>query len=135
MFSISSCEEIEGIIGVGNSMCMYGCPTADYNVDLTVTDESGNPLEGIKVDFGHCPPADRFTDKDGKLKLELKRVTSPSAKLEDVDGPANGGEFEERIVDYDDFKLDLIKENKDRKDSWYRGVYNAKAEVCLKKKQ
>lgn len=133
LFSVSSCEEISDIIG--NQPCMYGMPTADYNVDLTVTDGSGNPIEGIKVYFGHYPPVDHFTDKDGKLKLELKRVSFPSAKLEDVDGPANGGEFEELILDYDDFKLDLIRENKDKKDSWYRGEYNAKAEVCLKKKQ
>ena len=127
----------------GSGLCAYGSPTADYKYMGTVTDEEGNPIEGINVvmsgDYvGGTPFASLTlkTDKDGKFStIAMSTVNTRLMKtieFVDVDGEANGGEFEtQTITPKDDMTKTQVKEGDG---SWYMGEFEYSADIKLKKK-
>ncbi|WP_295936048.1 radical SAM-associated putative lipoprotein [uncultured Alistipes sp.] len=99
---------------------MYGVPRIDTRTQGRVTDKDGNPIPGIEV---ANPSADKkvLTAADGSY--DLSSETFPyTAKLTftDIDGEANGGEFEVLNLGVEFTQADKIT---DSKDTWYKGSY------------
>ncbi len=144
------CVAVLGVMGFSacsddpeGGAAAYGSPTADYKYMGTVTDEAGNPIEGINVvmsgDYvGGTPLASLTlkTDKDGKFStIAMSTVNTRLMKtieFVDVDGEANGGEFEtQTITPKDDMTKIQVKEGDG---SWYMGEFEYSADIKLKKK-
>lgn len=125
--------------------CMYGCPNVDYTIKGTVTDESGKPIEGIRVAIHRSPPPREgviydepvfakdtlFTDKEGKVGYSRNDFEAGIATvyLEDIDGPENGGEFSPLTVK--DIKANQVKKGDG---DWYNGAFEAEFSAKMKKK-
>lgn len=123
----------------------YGCPHSDYTIKGTVTDEAGKPLQGIRVaihrrleptvgvtyDDTVFAKDTLYTDKNGIVGYTVSDMTTGVADvwLDDVDGEANGGEFES-------MKISGIKAKqvKNGDGNWYNGAYAATFEARMKKK-
>ena len=133
LLGFSGCSKEEEML------CMYGTPTADYKAEGVVTDEDGNPIEGIKVRVELQSYINNSTEKkavysgdDGQFitpkyfNLEILSLTAT-----DIDGDKNGGEFEDKTINLQGIKPTLDKSNAD---GWYQGVYNYKVDFKLTKK-
>lgn len=133
LLGFSGCSKEEEML------CMYGTPTADYKAEGVVTDEDGNPIEGIKVrvelqSYINNSPEKRavYSGDDGQFitpkyfNLEILSLTAT-----DIDGDKNGGEFEEKVINLQDMTPLLDKTDAD---GWYQGVYNYKVDFKLTKK-
>ncbi len=132
MTTLSSCEKIEQILPIGGGMCMYGTPTAYYDVDLTVTDEQGNAISGIKVANQHGY-TETTTDTKGKAVLSTSAFPNNlELTVEDIDGEANGGEFETVTVKEESL---TIKKTKKGDGAWNSGTFSAKGTVKMVKKK
>ena len=102
MLGFSGCED-----NIWSNRCEYGVPSCDFKVDLTVLDESGKGIKGIRV-----VPSERltyekdtlFTDENGKAvgaydgvwpMNEVKRdsLTVKAEKLKGGSGNWYQGEF------------------------------------------
>ena len=128
----------------------YGCPSADFKVDISVTDESGNPLKDIKVTpvflytsvnknyLGQDMPPKTIreelpalaTDESGKaLNMYSLLNVSKDVRLifEDVDGELNGGSFAKDSVD-----LAAVK-TKNGDNNWYAGEWTVTEKMILNK--
>ncbi len=76
--------------------------TANYLVSGSVKDEDGTPVPGIMVVADHSSekagyrPDTLYTDKGGKYSkfFSAPLVERFSLRFSDIDGDANGGEFE-----------------------------------------
>ena len=122
----------------------YGTPYADYIVKGSVTDEQGNPLQGIKASIKSIqrieglPPYtygldSTMTDSQGKFLMETRAyVSHPDLKLivEDTDGPAGGGEF---LSDTTALK-DLPMQQTASGQHWSNGTFELNADIKMKKK-
>ena len=105
----SSCDPIINII---DPPCEYGTPNCNFKVDLTVQDENGKALKGIKVIPAGTVDEIHGLDENGNLMSQSKDtlVTDASGKVsrtywlfsapeklkvyfEDPDGDLNGGSF------------------------------------------
>ena len=133
LLGFSGCE-------IFNLRAEYGQPHATYKVIGQVTDEGGKPIPGIEV------KGNLNYVKDGPLQLMDKTVTtasdgkyildssnwpgSTSATLEftDIDGEANGGEFESATLST---SLQKVAEGDGH---WYEGSYTGTGNIRLKKK-
>ena len=121
-------------------LLMYGTPTAAYIVKGTVTDEAGNPIEGLhvtpylyyhKFDSSKAPLA--TTAKDGTFKLDtIKGMRIPPIVVADQDGEAYGGHFIPDTLTMNEFEQIKLK---DGKGAWYDGVFELKADIKLKKEE
>jgi putative lipoprotein (rSAM/lipoprotein system) len=116
----------------------YGSPNAKYKYMGTVTDEQGNPIEGINVVLSGIVNATGNasltlkTDKDGKfatVPLQSYRTQIESIDFIDVDGEANGGEFESQTIT----PKDMTKTQTKEKDGWFVGEFEYSANIKLKK--
>ena len=143
------CVAVLGVLGFSacsddptGGAVAYGSPTADYKYMGTVTDEAGNPIEGINVVLSGIVNATGNasltlkTDKDGKFStIAMSTVDTRFIKtieFVDVDGEANGGEFEtQTITPKDDMTKTQVKEGDG---SWYMGEFEYSADIKLKKK-
>ena len=109
----------------------YGMPHASYKIIGSVSDESGNPIPGIDVLWKLWEESYKAnTDSEGKFSMEVETFPSESVTLQftDVDGEANGGEFESQEA-----QVSLTKTGKgDGK--WDEGEYSGEVNVVLKKK-
>ncbi len=112
----------------------YGTPTCDFKVDLTVVDESGKAIKGIRVSPSERLTYDKdtlYTDENGKAVGNYDRVW-PNKEVkfyfDDVDGEANGS-----------FKRDSLtvkaEKLKDGDGNWYSGEYSLKGTKTLKKSE
>lgn len=142
LLGFSSCNWL----GIG--VCMYGEPHADFKAIGSVTDQSGKPIEGIRVavqQHRHYENSESviydqndwydndtlFTDSEGKYELVRNVFSAPNKVtivFEDVDGEGNGGEFEKAEAN------PKLTQTKKGDKSWYGGAFEAKADVVLKKK-
>lgn len=64
MLGFSGCED-----NIWSNRCEYGVPSCDFKVDLTVLDESGKGIKGIRVVPSKQLTYDKdtlFTDENGK---------------------------------------------------------------------
>ncbi len=127
MLGFSGCDG-----GIRENRCEYGVPQCDFKVDLTVVDESGKAVKGIRVTpseqrltYGKDP---LYTDENGKAAGNYDRVwpyDEVKFYFDDVDGEANGS-----------FKRDslTVKAEKLKGGSgWYEGEFALKGTKTLKK--
>ena len=104
---------------------LYGVPvsTVDYRISGTVTDKDGKPLKDIQVivknpkayyyldeneeTYGRDPQTDKlipdttYTDQEGKFTTARTiafNSDSLTVELYDIDGEANGGEFQAKLL-------------------------------------
>ncbi len=143
MLGFSSCGG-NGQNGADDIECLYGTPTSTFQVKGNVTDEEGNPIQGIKtkveVKYGASKNDSVYTDSKGNYLLEKCAMTGiPTTEkdivkviFEDVDGEANGGTFANDTVQGNDL---TIKQTSERKGTWNLGSYEITANAKLKKKQ
>ena len=125
----------------------YGTPNCDFKVDVTVVDEKGQPLEGIKVipagienmrsgrtlqDCAMLMGKDTLTtDSKGKATHTYNIFSSPEKfkiYFEDLDGDQNGGSFAKDSAEF------IPVRTGERKDSWYSGEFTVSGVKVLKKK-
>jgi len=75
----------------------YGIPEAEFHPEFgasgRVVDPEGNAIEGIEVSINRYATT---TDKSGWFYID---GDNPEVLFRDIDGEANGGEFEELRVD------------------------------------
>jgi len=127
---------------------MYGVvnPDATYEVKGTVTDEGGTPVEGIKTAVKFVSPVvdgadgkrytsdinDSQSDASGHYELLYSsEVENSHIKLivEDIDGEANGGKFQNDTIDIDYSKAVQIKKG----DENSKGTFEISQDIKLKK--
>ena len=119
----------------GGGMCEYGSPSVDYRVIGEVSDEEGNPLEGIRVIVEKNSHMADTVYTDAKGAFQTENINSVGfyihdVAFDDVDGEAGGGEFESAKVPIKDFERKKIKEG----EGWYDGEYELSTKVQMKKK-
>ena len=110
----------------------YGAPYAELSAEGRVTDEAGQPIQGIKVSlYGHEYVPYAVTDKDGYYRLESQQgYLTVDIFYEDTDGILNGGEF----APDSSMNVKTVQiENGDGR--WDLGKFEAKDSKILKKKQ
>lgn len=125
---------IGGLMGVTAcewGMVMYGCPYADFDVDITICDEEGNPIPGIEVLKHQEGEKMATSDENGRAKLTIKGQTICYMYLTDVDGEANGGDFDDLQVFGENLTLTQTEKGK----NWYSGRYDATGNVKMSKKK
>ena len=138
MLGFASCEPL----------IMYGSPHADFKALGTVKDEGGKPIEGIRVairqhkHYSNSPGVIHdisdtyvddtlFTDAAGSYLLNRNSFDAPddvTIVFEDIDGEAHGGEFRSAEEN------PKVKQTRKGDHNWYRGAFEVKADVVLKKK-
>ena len=137
LLGFASCEKATDIYGNGDIICMYGQPHADFKAVGTVKDKSGKPVEGIRVAVRLTVPSSYeqkdtvYTDSKGEYLLDTQIFSGPSSVrivFEDIDGAANGGEFEKAEATPD------IKQTKKGDNAWYNGAFESKADIKMNKK-
>ena len=137
ILGFASCEKALDIYENGEMMCMYGQPYANFKAVGTVKDKSGKPLEGIRVAVRLTVPSSSevrdtvYTDSKGEFLSNTQTFNGPSSVrivFEDIDGAANGGEFEKTEA------TPAVKQTKKGDDSWNKGAFEAKANVKMNKK-
>lgn len=114
-FGAVSCGEIgEDVAGE------YGCPHVNFSLRARVVDEAGEPIEGIKVCVDWI---EEYTDPNGEINVNESVFTGSQnrVRFEDVDGEANGGEFETLTLDI----TDKVEKTEDGSGSWYDGAFKA----------
>ena len=125
------------LLGFGSVGCEsealveYGVPSVTYEVKARVVDSEGNPIKGIEVIISQ---KEDFNPKWGRVfetttledgTLAESRTSSFTGgnklyiKLTDVDGAANGGDFEELVHSAPVYPLNKIEEG----EGWYAGCY------------
>ena len=75
-----------------------------------------------------------YTDAKGHFeskKLKSVAISQQNLILEDVDGEANGGEFQEIHLTRDEFK----KKQKKEGDNWFSGEYEFSKDVQMEQKE
>ena len=120
----------------GESLDEYGSPTADFEIKGNVTDPQGNPVPNIRVAetgaYGNFN--ETRSDSKGYYTTEWKGGYSRGPytfSFTDTDGPLNGGDFAERIVEVTFKNADLISPGS----GWYEGVYSKTIDVTLTPKE
>ena len=147
LLGFASCGKVQNII---ESPDMYGEPYADFKALGSVTDETGNPIEGIRVavtrhnhyentqyviyDQNDWYEHDTlYTDKKGAFLLTESIFEGPDdvrIVFEDVDGEEHGGSFESVEA------TPTVNQTKKRDGSnWYDGAFEVEANVVMKKQQ
>ena len=112
-----SCDGLDS-----HDVVMYGAPVHHFNIYGTITDQAGNPIEGIKTSLKQVTKSDDFTvvsgldsmqtNKMGLYKfLYTQTLILKDVKLivEDIDGEDNGGKFLSDTLDVDFDKAELTK--------------------------
>lgn len=107
----------------------YGSPYVDYQVKGQVTDEEGNPIEGIRVTFETSPDA-LYTDANGHFESKEIRnvVVYGKIKFEDIDGSAHGS-FLPDSADLANLEQKQIEKGDG---NWYEGKFEINVQQQLK---
>lgn len=146
-----------GCSDINDAPDLYGTPSVDYRVLGTVTDEEGKPLEGIQVvmenpyawyyydengkpieskrnpETGRMTPDTVYTNKDGKFvshKTEAFSTQELTMEVQDIDGEANGGEFQSKRFTKNELEKKLLKKG----DGFYDGEYEYSKTIRLERK-
>lgn len=122
--------------------CEYGTPHVNFRATARVVDKEGKPIEGIRVAILHeswdgeyyredFEWRTGYTDYEGNIDATASPFAVPKQLIvEDVDGEANGGEFESQIVDVVGFE-----QTENGSGNWYDGAYKFDmGEVALEHK-
>ena len=141
MLGYTSCSNDEDD---GRDVLMYGVPSSAFRYKGLVTDEAGTPVQGIKMSVNMILPTVEegvkevygidsvLTDTSGRYQLiGYGANTETKLLVEDIDGEANGGEFQSDTLDIDFEKRIKIKEG----DGNMNGdSYEINQDIKLKKK-
>lgn len=126
--------------GPSSTPSAYGTPTANYIYRGTVTDEEGNPIEGIDVKLNGVVMGSLNaslvikTDKNGVFRtgyLNTSQTRVETIDFVDRDGEANGGDFESLTLEVKDLESKKVSEGS----GWYEGEFEVQANVQLEKKE
>ncbi len=120
-----------------SSRVMYDCPTPPsfryYQVDIegTVTDKDGHPIPAIVV--RQDQKGTTLTDRNGAYRLSVGRSSTDGFPLTftDMDGPDNGGDFDEKLIGIELTDADLVE----KENEWTLGRYRRTADVVLEEKR
>ena len=149
MLGFSSCGDEGILLGEDEpNWCAYGTPTCKFKVELTVTDEGGNALNGINVipcvqkpDYEYYPfdQQDYFmlsgkdtltTNSSGKVAHTYSFMINPETLkvyFEDTDKNREGGSFAR-----DSSEFSAIKTGE--RNGWIIGEWTVSGNKILKKK-
>ena len=118
LLGLTSCDHF--------GMAEYGCPNVSFSLKARVVDEAGNPIQGIEVrteDGKRFEYNTGFSDYEGNIDA-YGGYFWPGAQnmmqFIDVDGEANGGEFETLTV-----KIENLTQTEEGDGNWYNGAYTA----------
>ncbi len=127
-FGMVGCDDID------RGAPEYGCPHVNFQLKARVVDEAGEPIPGIEVrlnnDWG------KLAESDNLGEIDALGSAYPGGSYElvfkDVDGEANGGEFETLVLDI----TDKVEQTAEGEGSWYAGDYKAElGDVTLTRKE
>lgn len=116
-----------GFTSCGFGMVEYGVPHVSFSLKARVVDEAGAPIQGIEV---RTEDGDRFeyntgfSDYEGNIDAYggyfWPGGQNQKMQFIDVDGEANGGEFETLTV-----KIENLIQTEEGDGNWYGGAYTA----------
>lgn len=118
LLGFTSCEHFGAV--------EYGCPNVSFSLKARVVDEAGVPIQGIEVrteDGGYFEYKTGFSDYQGYIDARgTFRPGTEHGKVQfiDIDGEANGGEFETLTVD-----IENATQTEEGSGGWYEGAYAA----------
>ena len=118
LLGFTSCEHFGSV--------EYGCPNVSFSLKARVVDEAGVPIQGIEVrteDGGYFEYNTGFSDYQGYIDASgTFRPGTQHGKVQfiDIDGEANGGEFETLTVD-----IENATQTEEGSGGWYEGAYAA----------
>ena len=120
LLGLTSCESFFGA-------AEYGAPHVNFSLKARVVDEAGNPIQGIEVrteEGGRFEYNTGFSDYEGYIDASggyfWPGVQNQKMQFIDVDGEANGGEFETLTV-----KIENLIQTEEGDGNWYNGAYTA----------
>lgn len=139
LLGFSSCDKLGAL--------EYGSPYVDFQVKGQVTDESGKPIEGIRVTienetYGFSVNQDNmwkhsfadtvYTDADGRFASHEIEAGYIHGKIffEDIDGPANGS-FLPDSANLEDLEQKQIEDE----DGWYNGKFEVNVQQELEREE
>ena len=118
LLGLTSCDHF--------GMAEYGCPNVSFSLKARVVDEAGNPIQGIEVrteEGARFEYNTGFSDYEGNIDAYggfWPGVQNQKMQFIDVDGEANGGEFETLTV-----KIENLIQTEEGDGNWYNGAYTA----------
>ncbi|MDD2594689.1 MAG: radical SAM-associated putative lipoprotein [Bacteroidales bacterium] len=126
--AISGCFYFDVDYPIGDSS-----PIANYRITGNVSDENGNPIDNIRIVIGELyrntqtnsailyRPDTLYSDASGFYMFSRDSVYVNGFRIiaKDIDGSANGGEFENDTVDVSNFQY--IKDS-NSSNIWYKGM-------------
>jgi putative lipoprotein (rSAM/lipoprotein system) len=120
---------ILGLSGIVYSCAKYGMIVPESEIKGTITDKTtAKPIQGIRVireTFLHNDTV--YTNSEGRYAFEF--ADGNYLKIEDIDGDANGGDFESQEVYVRFTESDLVKRsNSNKKPDRYVKVQNIELE-------
>lgn len=119
LLGLSSCEHFIGAVE-------YGVPHVSFEVKARVVDEAGKAIQGIEVrteDGGQFEYNTGFSDYQGYINAVggfWPGTEHGNVQFIDIDGEANGGEFETLTVE-----LKNVTQTEEGSGNWYDGAYTA----------
>lgn len=138
---VAAIVSVFGLHGCDIHAVDYGCPYAEFSLKGTVTDEENTRIEGIRVAVEAWSVAGNdkrklyvdtlFSDADGKVSASTGTIyvtDSVSVKIDDVDGEANGGDFQSQVL-----APEIVK-TKEAEGEWFEGGYETTFDAKLQKK-
>ena len=127
---ITSCEDGPNG-GGGGTLCLYGSPWAEYDVQGEVTNETNEPLKSmqvvVKANDEYAWPDTVYTNEEGKYQCNYG-ITSFGEECLQVIVNDTTGEYESDTLHIAPNQMQEIE-----KDSW-NIKYNVDADFQLKKK-
>ena len=118
LLGLTSCDHF--------GMAEYGCPNVSFSLKARVVDEAGKPIQGIEVrteDGDHFEYKTGFSDYQGYIDAYggfWPGTERGKVQFIDIDGEANGGEFETLTV-----QIENVTQTQEGSGSWYDGAYTA----------
>ena len=136
LLGFESCDPVDEY---GAPPVEYGTPYAHYEVKGQVTDEAGNPIQGIQISANSSVFDSQLyqsvtSDETGHYTLSERRLfVSDDDRIEfkDVDGEANGGLFRDTTLNMRDMPMEKTAKGDGH---WDGGTYKVNGNVKLKKK-
>lgn len=121
--------------------CEYGCPHADYIVNININNESGAAIEGLEIkmdetdsltEYAHT----EYTDSLGNVSFSVTDspmdIRTYYIKVNDIDEGKNG--FYQSLDTSVSFKYEEFS-GKTEEDNWYAGSAEKTLELILVKKK
>ena len=119
LLGLTSCDHF--------GMAEYGTPHVSFSLKARVVDEAGNPIQGIEVrteEGARFEYNTGFSDYEGNIDAYggyfWPGVQNQKMQFIDVDGEANGGEFETLTV-----QIENLTQTEEGDGNWYNGAYTA----------